>query len=121
MKIKERTMKKVILAGILTLVTGMANAQSSGYGYGYQQGFGSSSGNVWIPLLVGGTVGYLVSEARRQPVYVQQPVIIQQQPVLIQQRVPAYSVPYTTVPPGYRYESILDANCGCYRAVLVPN
>lgn len=114
-------MNKVILALILTIAAGVTHAQGRGYGYGYQQGFGSSSGNVWVPLILGGTVGYLVSEARRPPVYVQQPVIIQQQPVLIQQPMPAYSVPYTTVPPGYRYENILDANCNCYRAVLVPN
>lgn len=114
-------MKQVILAVILTLVAGVASAHGRGYGYGYQQSFGNGGGNVWVPLIVGGTVGYLVNEARRQPVYVQQPVIIQQQPVLIQQPVPVYSVPYTAVPPGYRYENILDANCGCYRAVLVPN
>lgn len=108
-------MKKVILAVVLTLVAGMASAQGRGYGYGYQWHGGGGGGNIWGPLILGGTVGYLVSQAQRQPVY------IQQQPVYVQQPVPVYSVPYGTMPPGYHYENVLDANCGCYRTVLVQN
>lgn len=108
-------MKKIILAVVLTLAAGLVSAQGRGYGYGHQWTGGGNGGNVWVPLILGGTVGYLVSEARRPPVY------IQQQPVYIQQPVPVYSVPYTTVPPGYHYENLLDANCNCFRTILVPN
>jgi hypothetical protein len=114
---KETIMKKVILAVVLTLAAGLASAQGRGYGYGYGwQGGGSGGGSVWVPLIVGGTVGYLVSQAQRPPVYIQQqPVYVQQVPV------PVYSTPYTSVPPGYHYENLMDANCGCFRTVLVPN
>jgi hypothetical protein len=62
----------------------------------------------WVaPLVIGGVVGYAIT--RPQTVIVQQPSVIypntQPQPA-----------PY-----GYHYENILDANCNCYRLVLVQN
>jgi hypothetical protein len=61
----------------------------------------------WVaPLVIGGVVGYAIT--RQQPVIVQQPTIVY----------PNYQQP---APLGYHYENILDANCQCYRLVLVSN
>jgi hypothetical protein len=61
----------------------------------------------WVaPLVIGGVVGYAIT--RPQPVIVQQPTIVY----------PNYQQP---APLGYHYENILDANCQCYRLVLVSN
>ena len=103
----KKILASILIAGSLVAPTAEAHGSRGGY-YG--------GGNVWVPMIVGGTLGYVISQSQRQPVYVQQPVIVQQP-------VPSYgySTPYTTVPPGYHYENILDANCNCFRAVLVPN
>lgn len=94
---------KKILAVVLLSFASLANAH--GYGYGYHH-----SGN-WVgPALIGGIIGYQMAQPRT--VIVQQPA-----PVIVQQ--PQVVVP--SVPYGYHYENVLDANCGCYRAVLVPN
>lgn len=59
----------------------------------------------WLgPAIIGGIVTYELT--RPQQVIVQQPQVIQ------------------TLPPapfGYHYENILDANCKCYRTVLIQN
>ena len=61
----------------------------------------------WVaPLVIGGVLGYVIT--RQQPVIVQQPTVV-------------YPNPQPTVPYGYHYEQILDANCNCYRLVLVSN
>lgn len=75
------------------------------YGGHHAGGYGNGG---WIaPLVIGGIVGYAVA-ARPQPA----PVVVQQ-PVI-----PVYP---STPPYGYHYEQVLDANCSCYRFVLVPN
>ena len=62
----------------------------------------------WVaPLVIGGVVGYAITRP--------QPVIVQQPPVVYPNTQPQ-PVPY-----GYHYENILDANCNCYRLVLVQN
>jgi hypothetical protein len=62
-----------------------------GHGYG------------WVaPAIIGGIVTYELT--RPAPVIIQQPIVVQPQ------------APY-----GYHYENILDANCNCYRLVLVQN
>jgi hypothetical protein len=62
----------------------------------------------WVaPLVIGGAVGYALTR--------QQPVIVQRPPVVY------YPNTQPTVPYGYHYEQILDANCNCYRMVLVLN
>ena len=62
----------------------------------------------WIgPLVIGGVVGYALSQPRT--VVVQQPVSVY------------YPNTYPPVPYGYHYEQIVDANCNGYRWVLVPN
>lgn len=101
-------MKKVVIALALMLSASLASAHGPRGYYG--------GGNVWVPLIVGATAGYVVSQSQRQPVYVYpQPVYQQPAPVVVAPPV------VSNVPPGYRYENILDAACGCYRIVLVPN
>jgi hypothetical protein len=97
-------MKKILTALALLAVVGTAQAHG-GY-YGYRGG--------WVaPFVVGAGVGYIATRPYYYPpYYAPQPVVIQQ-PVYIQQPNPS--------PTGYHYESILDANCNCYRSVLVPN
>jgi hypothetical protein len=63
----------------------------------------------WVaPLVIGGVVTYAIT---RPP----QPVIVQQLPVQV------YPNTQPPAPIGYHYENILDANCNCYRLVLVQN
>lgn len=66
----------------------------------------------WVaPAIIGGVIGYELSRPHYTPAYVYvapQPVYV---PTLVQPLVPS----------GYRQEQILDANCNCYRLVLVPN
>jgi len=75
----------------------------------YRPGWG------WIaPAVIGGAVVYA---ATRPPVIVQQPPVVIQQPVppvYVQQGLPP-------APLGFHYENILDANCNCYKTVLVNN
>lgn len=98
-------MKKILAVVLLTFAS---LAQAHGYGYGYHY---HSSGH-WVgPALIGGIIGYQMAQPRTVIVQQPAPVIVQQQP-----QVAVPSVPY-----GYHYENIMDANCGCYRVVLVPN
>ena len=77
-------------------------SQANPYYHHHHRGYYNPYG--WVaPLVIGGAVGY---EITKQP----QTVVIQQSPPNI------YQPP---VPYGYHYESILDANCNCYRLVLV--
>lgn len=56
----------------------------------YQPSYG------WVvPTIIGGVIGYEIARS-------QQPVIVQ-----------------NPAPYGYHYENVLDANCNCYRTVLV--
>ena len=96
-------MKKLITLTIASLifVTGTSQADPNRYhGHGYREH------TDWLaPLVIGGVVGYALT---RQPVIVQQPQVV-------------YPSTYPPVPYGYHYEQILDANCSCYRMVLVQN
>lgn len=61
----------------------------------------------WIgPLVIGGVLGYALSQPK---------VIVASPPPVY------YPNTYPPVPYGYHYEQIVDANCNCYRWVLVPN
>ena len=76
-------------------------ANAHGWDHRYH---GGGYRNDWVaPLIVGGVVTYALT--RPQP-----PVIVQQPPQVVYQ-----------APVGYYYENILDANCNCYRLVLVQN
>lgn len=94
-------MKKLILVGLIGLTAFSAQANGR-HGHHHHHGH-HHGGWGWVaPALISGAVVYA---ATRPPVVVQQP------PVVVQPQVPY----------GYRYETILDANCNCYRTVLVPN
>ena len=74
-------MKKFLLIVLMTLsVSAMAQGRHGG-GY-WGRGYGG--GLQWmIPTVIGGAIVY--EAARQQPIYVQQPVIVQQQqPVVVQ-------------------------------------
>jgi hypothetical protein len=108
--------QNLIIAGIFASILAMstlfatdAHADHWRYGgghYYYHPGYGWA-----VPAVVGGVIVY---EATRPPV-----VAVQQQPVYIQQ--PAPAAPAYPAPADMHWEAILDANCNCYRTVLVPN
>ena len=83
----------------LSVLALTANAQPR-YHHGGHRHHSSNNWGWVAPALISGAVVY----AATRPPVVQQPVVVQPQ------------VPY-----GYHYENILDANCNCYRTVLVPN
>ena len=98
-------MKKFLVASLIGLTA--LGAHAHGYEhYGYRGGYDRGWG--WVaPAVIGGAVVY----AATRP-----PVIVQQPPVIVQQPQVQYQTPY-----GYHWESVLDANCNCYRTVLVQN
>jgi hypothetical protein len=92
-------MKKLLLTLLLMTAT-VANAQYPHHNHRHG-GYG------WVaPTIIGGVIGYEIAR-RNQPVIVQQPIVVQQ------------TIPQAPI--GYHYENILDANCNCYRLVLVQN
>ena len=97
-------MKKIVAALVLGITATASMAQyyhrHPGY-YGGQWRHGHSSD--WIlPAIIGGVIVY--GATRPAPVVVQQPTVV------------------LPVPPmGYRWESIVDAQCNCTRFVLVPS
>ena len=94
-------MKKILVASALFLASTVALANP----YHGHRHYPRYSHYDWvIPAIIGGAVVYGVTHAR--------PVPPPPPPVVIQ-------VPQA--PMGYHYESILDANCNCYKTVLVPN
>jgi hypothetical protein len=95
-------MKKLQTLVTASLIT-ISSVSQAHPGYGHHQWGHSHYG--WVaPLAIGGVVGYAV--ARPPVVVVQPPPSVYYQP----------QAPY-----GYHYENILDANCQCYRLVLVQN
>jgi len=98
-------MKKILLA-VALLISNNVLAQHHGH-HGYYRESNRSS---WVaPLLLGATAGYIIS---RPSVVYNQPQIVYSPPVTYYQQ---------SDPIGYHYEQILDANCNCYRMVLVSN
>ena len=106
-------MKRIILVTLLaTLSTNVLadgrEGRSGGYG-GYRGGYHGGNGMGWIaPLAIGGLIGY---ELNRQP------TVIYQQPPVVYQQAPMVNVQPNQ--PIYQYQNIYDANCSCYRQVLV--
>lgn len=100
-------MKKIvsgIIAGLMMTAT-VSQASPNHHHYGPRH-HGHHGGYGWVaPLVIGSAVGYVIAT---RPIPQPQP-----QPIVIQQ--------YPNPPIGYKYEQILDANCNCYRLVLVPN
>ena len=101
-------MKKLLLAVALAVTALSANAEGWRHGGGHYVYRGGGWG--WVPAVVVG--GAIVYEATRPTT------------VVVQQPVPV-GPPPATVPPqapyGYHWEAVLDANCNCYRTVLMPN
>ena len=94
-------MKKILVI-FLAMLTLPALAQHRPYPHHHHHPGGHGWG--WIvPAIVGGAVVYSVT----RPSPPQPPTVVY--------------VPQNYPPPpmGYRYEQILDANCNCYRWVLV--
>jgi hypothetical protein len=90
----------------LILASGTSQANPNHWDHGPHRGYYNPYG--WVaPLVIGGAVGYAIT--RPQSVIVQQPTVVYPNPQ-------PQPVPY-----GYHYENILDANCNCYRLVLVQN
>ena len=111
-------MKKLIVALCLigATVSSPALAWNNGYhGYRGQVYYnnGYYNNNYWVaPALAGIAVGALAARSYYAP-----PPVVYQQPVYIQS--PVYV--QTNPPPiGYTQQQILDANCNCWRTVLVP-
>ena len=105
-------MKKLALALSLLVASTVASAhgwERGGYrgGYGHYENHYHGGGYNWVaPALIGGIIGYELSQPRT--VYVQpQPQVIYQQPQVV----------YTQ--PTYHHESMYDSYCGCYKDVLV--
>ena len=96
-------MKKFLVASLIGLTALGAQA----HGYEHHRGYYGGGWNWIAPAIIGGAVVYGATRPS---------VVIQQQPVIVQQSQPVYQAPY-----GYHWESVLDANCNCYRNVLVPN
>jgi len=98
-------MKKVLALAVVGLMMISTSSQANPnhwHHHGYHNPYG------WVaPLVIGGAVGYALT--RPQTVIVQQPSQIY------------YPNTQPPVPYGYHYEQILDANCNCYRLVLVSN
>jgi|TARA_R110000868_G_scaffold233789_2_gene487519 hypothetical protein len=94
-------MKKILVAAALVLASTVALANPY-YGHGHRHYPRHSHYDWVVPAIIGGAVVYGVIHARPVP---PPPVVVQ--------------VPQA--PMGYHYESILDANCNCYKTVLVPN
>jgi len=94
-------MKKLIAIALV-----LASTSTFAHGYYYRGG--------WVaPAVIGAAVGYELARPRYYYQPAPQVVYVQpQQPVYVQQ--PYYNN-------GYHQETILDANCNCYRTVWVQN
>ena len=96
-------MKKILAALILSL-TATAALANPYYGHRHYPRPHHHHHYDWVvPAIIGGAVVYGITQSRVTPP--PPPVVVQ--------------VPQAPV--GYHYESILDANCNCYKTVLVPN
>ena len=100
-------MKKVLTALALLAIAGTASAQwHHGYHGGYWRGGCWGCGGWVAPAVIGGAVVYAATRPAPPPpsvVYVPNP-----NPQVL-----------PPAPIGFHYEQILDANCSCYRWVLV--
>ena len=98
-------MKKLIavLALATTSMTAFADPHWGGHHHGgYYGGYygpqvihqnhsyyrGSNAGDILLPMVIGGVVGWSINEASRQPQIYQQPQVIYQQPPVIYQQAP---------------------------------
>ena len=96
----NKPLQTLLIASLIT-TSAASHAHPLGHHYWGHNHYG------WVaPLVIGSAVGYAVA-TRPQTVVIQQP--------------PPNIYYQPQAPYGYHYESILDANCNCYRLVLVQN
>ena len=96
----KKPLQLLLIASLIT-TSATSYAHPSGHYYWGHNHYG------WVaPLVIGSAVGYAVA-TRPQPVVIQQP--------------PPNIYYQPQAPYGYHYENILDANCNCYRLVLIQN
>ena len=104
-------MKKLLLS-VALLTSAPAFAQYHGH---HRPGGGGSG---WLaPVIIGGVIGYSISQVR--PTVVQQPPVIIQQPQVYSSP-QVYSLPqapYYGATPLYEKRTQYDPNCNCYVAV----
>ena len=96
-------MNKVItlVFASMLLIANSSQANPNHWNHSHHHG-----GQNWIaPIVIGGVLGYALAQPR---------VVVASPP-------PVYYPPAPVPPYGYHYETIVDANCNCYRTVLVPN
>jgi len=89
---------KYLITIILSALALTANAQHRHHGHHHHSG---GNWNWVAPAIIGGAIVYGVTRPSPPPT-----VIYQTQPL-------------PPAPYGYHYEQLLDANCNCYRWVLV--
>ena len=103
-------MKKLFVSLALILFANTASAEHWRHGF---HGRWSPPITSWVaPAIVGGVIGYELARPvyiTPQPVYTEPSMAYSQQ--MLQPRTPV----------GYHWEQILDANCNCYKTVLVSN
>lgn len=91
--------KSLMAATALALVTTTAGAHG-GRHHHHQHHHHHHDRTWWVaPAVIAGVVTYAITRPQVEP----PPQVIQVPPA----------------PPGWRYETILDARCNCYRVVLV--
>ena len=98
-----KLLQTITLASLI-MVSGASQANPYYHHHHHHRGYYNPYG--WVaPLVIGGVVGYVITRP--------QPAVIQQHPQ------PSIYQPQALY--GYHYENILDANCNCYRLVLIQN
>jgi len=106
-------MKKLALT--LALLSTFASAEACCYrGYYHHGYYGGGIG--WVaPAVVGGVIGYELSQPRT--------VIVEQPPTYVIPPATVYVNPPGTLPPpaGYHYGQMIDPRTNQYTIVLVPN
>lgn len=93
----------IAMAMLVASTTSQANPNTHHHG---SRHYGRHTHTEWLaPLVIGSVAGYVLTRATNPP-----PQVIY------------YPTPVPpAMPQGYHYEQVLDANCNCYRVVLVPN
>ena len=105
-------MKKLVVGLILFGMVSTVFAGPNGHNHGHR------GNNNWVaPALIGGLVGFAIANNRQSHVVVS-PQYYGYYPT---PPVVGYYYHQPQVIQTYRYETIFDAYCNCYRTIAVPN